>query len=135
MTTFTEYAIPANVTPVMRPGVTPLNFKVTAVVATWAANDVINLGKLLKGFSICWAKVWVKSTLGASCTVQLRVGTTAITAASTAAATSLVVQNAGIEADANNDRDINLLVAGAAVGTAGVILVDVMVADTPQIAV
>src|SRR4051812_43302075 len=55
-----------------------------------AQNDVVNVLEIPRGMVVADAYLAVSATLGASCTAQLRRGTTALTAATTAAAAGLV---------------------------------------------
>ena len=98
-----------------------------AVVSGSASNaDVINLFVPPSGAQIVGAILSHDATLGASCTVQLRIGTTTLTAATTAGAASSVVQNASAAAACDGTNALNLLVGGANIGASTNIRVTLM---------
>lgn len=90
----------------------------TAASGTASSGDVINLFVPPSGAQIVGAILSHDATLGASCTVQLRLGTTTLTAATSAGAASSVVQNASAAAAADGTNALNLLVGGANIAAA-----------------
>lgn len=81
-------------------------------------GDNIVLFTAPKDHAITDAWFYVDGTLGAACTIQLRVGTTAISAASTAAAAGMYRMTVPLTAPLAAAADVNLLIGGADVGTA-----------------
>ena len=94
-----------------------------------ASADVIRLGVMPRGAVIVAAKLIISATLGAGCTLQLRRDTTALTAASTAAAANYLSQNAVDAPSSDNDDSINLLIGGASVGATATVTVELLYAN------
>lgn len=87
--------------------------------ATLADNgDNIELFDLPAGCVLSIDSFGHDATLGASCTSQLRVGTTAVTAATTAGGASSVVGN-GADVDVSaSEQSVNILIGGADIAAA-----------------
>ena len=94
-----------------------------------ASGDVIRLGVMPRGAVILTAKLIVSATLGSGCTLQLRRDTTALTAATTAAAANYLTQNAVDAPSSDNDDSINLLIGGASVGASATVTVELLYAN------
>lgn len=75
-------------------------------------GDDVTLLTLPAGYRIVDATLRVSGTLGASCTAQLRLGTTALTAATTAGGASTVKMNA-FPQDTDGTKTVNVLIGGA----------------------
>jgi hypothetical protein len=87
-----------------------------------ASADTVDLFDVPAGHYVSDYKLEVVGTLGASCTVQPRIGTRALGTASTAAtASNLTNTIADYQSLATAARSFNLLVAGAAITTASVL--------------
>ena len=89
-------------------------FSVTIPDDMAAQADFITIVDVPVGQMVVGLTAAPSATLGASCTLQARIGTTAISAATTAAATTPVVQNA-IVAPSTSEATLNFLVGGAAI--------------------
>lgn len=93
-----------------------------------ASGDRVNVCKVGAKQKVVAATISVDGTLGTGCTILLAVGTTAITAATTAAAAGNKVMSIVAEA-AGSDGYLNVLVGGADVGAAANIKVFALLAD------
>ena len=89
--------------------------RIAVVSGDCPQNDNIVMFDLPIGHQIVAAGIRHDATLGASATAQLRAGTTAITAASSAGAASAVQLNAVVPIDRAAEQAINILIAGAAI--------------------
>jgi hypothetical protein len=132
MATVTTYLRAARETTNRHAAVTHVLHRFTAPSSGIANGDVINLLKLPAGKRVLHAYLNVGGTLGAGATIQLRVGTTAITAASTATAAGHLVMNAKAPVVSASESDINLLVGGADISAAAAIEVMVMWGSDPS---
>ena len=88
-------------------------------VAITAASTMADNGESVLVFNLPAGHIFVvdgfghSATLGASCTAQLRVGTTAITAATTAGGASSVGANGAAHAMSSSSQEVNILIGGA----------------------
>ncbi len=90
-----------------------------------AQNDVILLASIPRYAIVKGAVLNVSGTIGASATLQLRRGTTALTAATTAAAATFLNQSVVDEPNTTVGTDsLNIVVAGAAAGTSATVTVE-----------
>jgi hypothetical protein len=88
--------------------------------------DVIRLGVLNRGLVIIAAKLIISATLGAGCILQLRRDTTALTAASTAAAANYLTQTAIDTPSTDFDDSLNIVISGAVVGASATVTVELI---------
>lgn len=105
----------------------PQGFHIVASLASDAADngDDISLMNIPAGMVPMGVIYNISATLGASCTSQLRVGTTAITAATTAGGADTEQQNAYV-APSTSVTTLNLLIGGADITGAAVATVQGM---------
>ena len=93
--------------------------RVIAGTATTADNgDNIEVLDIPAGSMFYLEDFSVSGTLGASCTAQLRIGTTAITAATTAGGASAVGSNNAYVATSTSEQSLNILIGGADIAAA-----------------
>ncbi len=114
MAAITTYLTADKLRPDSYPDATPVWRKLTTVSAGNSA-DSISLETLKAGETIMNAFLYQDATMGASCTLQLRVDTTALTAATTQGAAGGVAQTIACATSAS-DRTVNILIGGANVG-------------------
>ncbi len=132
MADITGYLTPFKLMPMLPTGVTPFRKQfVLSATSTDAGGvpqiaDVIRLGVINRGFVIVHAKMDISGTLGASCTLQLRRDTTALTAASTAAAANYLAQTAIDTPSTDFDDSLNIVIAGAVVGATATVTVEAL---------
>lgn len=111
---FTDQMVPTP--PDSRPIYIDLNIVGSATLAD--SGESVKLFDLPAGFILVVHTFGHDATLGASCTSQLRVGTTAVTAATTAGGASSVVGN-GADVDVStSEQEVNILIAGANIAAA-----------------
>lgn len=106
--------------------------------ATFADDtDVIRLGPLPAFAKPVGGFLWVSGTLGASVTLTLRIGTTAITAATTAASASKVDVDPTLynPTDDGARAELNILVSGADISAGANIEVFLEWEEVPAVAV
>lgn len=115
MADVTKFETPAAQTPRAPTTIaTPFRFDIDVVSGDCPQNDNITLMTVPANAVVVDATLRHDATLGASATAQLRIGTTAITSASSAGGASGVLQNA-VPAKANGTDKLNILIAGAAI--------------------
>ena len=102
--------------PDSRPVYVDFNIPISATLAD--NGDNIELFDLPAGLMFIPAASGVDATLGASCTIQLRVGTVAVTAATTAGGASSVGSNAADVDVSESEASVNFLVGGADISAA-----------------
>lgn len=96
-----------------------------------AAADTITLLTFQRAGTLIGGRVAIAGTLGASATAQLRVGGVAVAAASTAGGADTKGLSApGIYRFVAGDK-LDLLIAGASVGTASAVKLDLVVCHNP----
>lgn len=100
---------------------TPLRWSFS--LAAGNQNDVIRLMNIPRGKIVRNAHQVVSATLGSSCTIQLRRGTTALVAASTAAGADEDKQNAADVPNTSSEDSLNVLIAGANVGATATVTI------------
>lgn len=126
MATITDYALASVLTPVNEGGITTNVFRDLALTATAAdATDDITVLTLPVGVRVVDASLSVDGTLGAGCTIQLRQGTTALTAATTAGGADFEQMNVFPPAATTAATTINILVGGADIAAAAGVKVHV----------
>lgn len=103
--------------------------RISVVSGDCPQNDEIKIQDIPVGHQVVDSMVRHSATLGASATAKLRVGTTAITAASSAGAASAVRQNAVAPYDGAADQSLNVLIEGAAITASADITVWARVVD------
>lgn len=103
--------------------------KLGVVADSAAQNDRIVLQNLPKHHVVLRGRIGHDATLGASCTLKLAAGTTALTAATTAGAASYVMDTIACPIDDSADQSLNLLVEGAAIAATANIYVDLLVVN------
>lgn len=120
MPTIATNLIPATKLPLPPNGVSSLPFVFTMTgTATLADNgDDISWFALPAGYGLLVKTFNVSATLGASCTAQLRIGTTALTAATTAGGADTELATAVSIAPTTAARTVNILVGGADIAAA-----------------
>lgn len=123
MATITTYLAAPDTRPEVNPGPTPLTIKISLAANSAASGDDISVMVIPKGWQLIGMTMHVSGTLGASCTAQLRIGTTALTPATTAGGASGVIQNAVAAPHATADQTLNILIGGAAQTTAATIVI------------
>jgi hypothetical protein len=105
-----------------------------AISSTLADNgDDVELFDIPAGFALYGATMDVSATLGASCTVQLRADTVALTAATTAGGADVEMQNNEDIPSASAARTVNLLVAGADISAGATVVVAGIIAPVVTI--
>lgn len=115
MAEVTKFAVPISGTPRAPASLgTPFCYRIAVVSGDGPNADFISVFTPPVGAVIGDLQIGHSATLGASCTIQGRLGTTALTAASTAGGASRVRQNAAA-GPANGTDTLNLLVGGAAI--------------------
>jgi hypothetical protein len=127
MATVTKFQIPTARVP-RAPAENATGIAMTLAVASGDCpqNDNIALFVPPAGAQIVGAILSHDGTLGASCTAQLRIGTTTLMGASTAGGASSVVQNAGAAAACDGTNAVNVLIAGAAIAASTNLRVSLM---------
>jgi hypothetical protein len=132
MADITGYLTPFKNMPHNPHGLTPFRKQFTLGVTSTDAGgvpqiaDVIRLGVLNRGAVIISAKLIISATLGAGCILQLRRDTTALTAASTAAAANYLLQTAIDTPSTDFDDSLNLVISGAVVGASATVTVELI---------
>lgn len=123
MATVTKFEIPPLRTP-RDPTDNATKFSIDIVVANGdaAAADDIAVLTPPAGARIVGAALRQSGSIGATTTAQLRLGTAALTAATTAAAASGVLQNAYLAA-ANGTDKLNILIGTAAISVGATLTV------------
>lgn len=130
MADVTGFLTPFKLMPIVPVGVTPFRkqFSLTTTsgddAGAPAAADVIRLGVINRGAVIKGAILSISGTLGSGCTLQLRRDTTALTAASTAAAANYLAQTVIDTPSTDFDDSLNLVIAGASVGATATVTVE-----------
>jgi hypothetical protein len=105
-------------------GATPFNFGFSLAAGTSA--DVIRLMPIPRNTYVVDLVLAISGTLGAGCTLQVRRATTALTAASTAAAANYVGQTLIGHLDVPSstaEEELNLVIAGANVAATATVTV------------
>lgn len=105
--------------------------KIDVVSGDCPQNDNIVIQDIPAGHQVVDAAFRVTATLGASCTATLRVATTAITAATTAAEAHAEIRTALAPFDASAEQTLNLLIEGAAIAATATFYVFARVYVTP----
>ena len=102
----------------------------TVVSGDCPQNDNIIVFDVPIGHQVVDCMLRQSATLGASATAQLRIATTAITAATTAGSASAVFRNSTVPVfDSAAEQSLNILIAGAAITATAVIEVWVRLVD------
>ncbi|MBK8200439.1 MAG: hypothetical protein IPK75_18985 [Acidobacteria bacterium] len=117
----TRVRIPPSKLPLLEPAETLWIFPFTTLASgdtNVAAADSITLSEIPDGYMVTDAVLKIGGTLGADCTLQLRQGTTALTAASTAAAANFLRANNLPFTTSDGSHTLNLLIAGGAIAAA-----------------
>ena len=97
---------------------THVQFIIPGTATTADNGDDISVLDLPPGAMFYPSSFSVSGTLGASCTAQLRIGTTAITAATTAGGASAVGPNGAYVATSTSELNLNILIGGADIAAA-----------------
>lgn len=96
------------------PVVPMFNYFVVTISSTLADNtDSIKILDVPAGYVLDSLKTIISATLGASCTLQARIGTTAIAAASTAGGADTKAVMTSIVGPSSSEAAFNYLVGGA----------------------
>jgi hypothetical protein len=123
--------------PIIATGVVHVQKAISVVNGSANSGDTIDLMALPVGENrrLVSAVVRTSGTLGASSTVQLRVGGTAVTTATTAGAASKVdsASDADVPLDVNGGTLIDLLVGGANITASATITVDLFFAARKRV--
>jgi len=109
----------------------PLVWQRTIASGDAASSDDITCFDLPAYYQVVAGSMHVSATLGSSCTIQLRVGATAITAATSAGGADTELLSA-LPAISASEQAINVLIGGANVTAAAVITVCLLCVDTAQ---
>lgn len=108
----TKFEIPVLGTPKAPTDIaTPFYYDMVVAAADAANGDNIAVFTPPAGAVFAGCQLQHDATLGAACTAQLRLGATALTAASTAGGASRVLQNAAA-APASGAEKLNVLIGG-----------------------
>lgn len=125
MTAVTKFASPVAQTPRNPTNIaTAFRYDIAVVSGDCPQNDWIDVFTPPAGAIIVDATLRHDATLGASATAQLRLGTTALSSATSAGAASGVIQNVVPAASlADGTNTLNVLIAGAAIAASTTIRV------------
>jgi hypothetical protein len=122
MANITLYLTPDNLRP--RRHAAPTFIRKRFALAAGNSTDVIQLGNIPAGAVVVGLAMDVSGTLGAGCVLTPRRGTTALAAASTAAAASRVSQS--VTDVSTTDEMLNILIGAANVAATATVTVDVL---------
>jgi hypothetical protein len=114
MANVTTFQIPTAQVP-RSPGENATGFEMDLSVVSGSAhqNDVVHLFVPPNGARFTGCMLSHDGTLGANATAQLKIGTVALTSATTQGGASTVVQNASDVNTANGTLTLNIVIAGA----------------------
>lgn len=109
----------------------PIVWQRAIAIADAASGDDITAFDLPAYYQVVAGSMYVSATLGASCTAQLRAGSTAISAATGGGAAETELLSA-LPAISASEQAINVLIGGAAVTSAATITICLLCVDTAQ---
>lgn len=124
MPTISTLALASNQSPMVEGGAETTVFRSLSLTSGIANNaDDITVMTIPAGCRLTHIEINVSATLGTSCTLQGRLGSTALTPATTAGGASFVQRNAFPPATLTSATAINLLVGGANITAAATVQV------------